>query len=124
VSATNSPVADGALLAKYVEAAIAHGSASERSDYRNANRQNDLCLTLSSELRERAALHLLLPLLSHPHPWVRFWSSAACLEFAPHEARPVLEALVESPHSPMLALDAQLVIDEWKKGSFPANDVL
>lgn len=110
-------VEDDVLVASYLDAAIAHGAASDRGDYRNANRQHDIGVAILAELRKRNAQRRLLPLLRHDNPWVRCWSATVALEFAPSEAVDVLEAVVNERPSPPLTLDARLILQEWRKGN-------
>ncbi|MCO5050790.1 MAG: DUF2019 domain-containing protein [Verrucomicrobiae bacterium] len=107
----------GMLLKLYVEAAVAHYCATEKGDYRTANRQHDVVAAAYRELRGRGieAQRSLLVLLDHPNEAVRAWAAAHALEFAPDEGEPILQSIAKG--SGVCKLNATITLDEWKKGA-------
>ncbi|HEV7217450.1 MAG TPA: DUF2019 domain-containing protein, partial [Terriglobales bacterium] len=65
--------------------------------------------------REPSAIRGLLKLLNSDDPWVRCDSAAPALFFAPEQAEPVLERLVQSERR-SLKVTARMALDQWREG--------
>src|SRR5687767_10244301 len=104
------------LVLLYSEAAAAHGKESDKADPDIGNQQADIIATVYSELRRRGrdAQLALLPLLKHTDPHVRGWTGAHALEFASAEGVATLEELRKC--GGMLGFDAEITLEEWRKG--------
>jgi hypothetical protein len=105
------------LVARYRAAAAAHGAATERGDYRVANRNHDVIAEAYRELRrrgEQAQLELLV-LLDDIDAHVRAWAAAHALEFAPDQGERVLRRLAKDRSA--AGLSAEMTLREWAKGS-------
>ena len=100
----------------YVAAAAKHGRATEAGDYTAANAAHDVIAPGYRELRSRGieAQRALLPLLEHPDPGVSGWAAAHGLEFAPDQAEPALEAIVDL--GGIGASSAKMTLGFWRKG--------
>ena len=105
------------LIEAYRAAAAAHGAATEKSDYRKANRHHDVVAAIYRELRTRgdAAQLELLALLDDLDPHVRGWAAAHALDFAPERGERVLRRLASSGGA--VGLNAEMTLREWTKGS-------
>jgi hypothetical protein len=86
------------LIDRYEEVARAGGCATKAGDSRSANDAFDEETAIREELRSRepSAIRGLLKLLNSDDPWVRCDSAVPALFFAPEQAEPVLEKLVQS----------------------------
>lgn len=104
------------LLVMYANAAVAHGQATIKGDFRNGNPQADIIFAIYRELRARgeSAQHSLLSLIGHSDSSVRCWVAAHAMEFAPDRGQPVLEAL--SQEQGLIAFTAEMTLEQWKKG--------
>jgi hypothetical protein len=115
--------ATSSLIQAYRAAAVAHGSATERGDYRKANRNHDLVAAIYRELRSRGdeARLELLTLLDDIDPYVRSWSAAHALDFAPDRGEDVLRRLAGSGGA--VGLNAEMTLRAWANGSliFPGK---
>lgn len=106
-----------ALVAAYRKSAAEHGAATEQGDHRTANRRHDLVADVYRELRRRGidAQRELLQLLDDIDVYVRAWTAAHALEFAPDRGEPVLKVLATK--GGVVGLNARLTLQEWAKGS-------
>ncbi|MGN6186679.1 MAG: DUF2019 domain-containing protein [Thermoanaerobaculia bacterium] len=111
-------------MAAFAEAAALNGAAGDAGDYRTGNRQYDRAIAIYRELRHRgsSAQKELLSLLPHNNAWVRYWAAVVTLEFAPDQAAPVLEALIDAQGSAPLRLNVSVVLSEWRKGTSICNE--
>lgn len=105
------------LLRLYERATAAHGTATEKGDYRTANREDETIAAVFRELRGRGieAQKALLGFLDHGDPYVRVLTAAYALEFAPEQGEPVLTEISRSRGIP--ALNAEMTLQEWRKGN-------
>jgi hypothetical protein len=103
------------LLGRYAEAARAHGTATEKGDYKEANRKHAQLVAVLRELRSDERVGALAELLGHEEPYVRCWAATHLLESDATAAIPVLEDLVRRPG--FLGFTAATVLKEWKKGT-------
>lgn len=113
---------DADLIAAYAECAMAYGAASDRSDPRPANRQYDVGAAIVKELRNRGAIDKLRILLGHENPWVRCWSATEALRFAPKEGERVLSALMKDRPTPIIAINARVILEANRKGELNWGD--
>lgn len=104
------------LLGIYLAAAALHGASAIEGEYRVTNRQARILIDVYCELRFRGleAQRALLEFLDHADRGVRGWAAYHALEFAPEKGLPVLEEL--AMETGVLALDARMVLQEWRKG--------
>jgi hypothetical protein len=102
------------LLDAYRDAAARHGEATEKGDYKVANKMADIVATVYAELRRRGAREELLPLLADEAPGVRLWVGSHALEFAPQEGKRVLTSLTEVGR--LLGMSAETTLNEWRAG--------
>jgi hypothetical protein len=107
-----------ALVAKYRDAASAHGAARlTPKEVRAANREADTIAAIYRELRRREARSALLALLNDPDAGVRGWAGAHALDFAPSEGEPVLEALAAENDEPLgPGFNARITLEVWRDG--------
>lgn len=110
------------LLARYAEAAEAHGKATEAGRSRVANEAYEVIVTIYRELRRRGldAQRKLLTLLDHPDPGVRGWAGSHVLDFAPDDGERTLLAMSETPRS-FVSFSAKMTLKLWRTGklTFP-----
>jgi hypothetical protein len=106
-------------LERYVEAAEAHAEASASGDSGKANKAHNALAEIYRELRREGSEERLSLLLRHPNPAVGAWSGAHALEFAPEEAKRVLEDLAK--REDLIGFNAQQTLAVWREGklSFP-----
>ena len=105
------------LVADYRGSAAAHGAATEAGDHKKANRQHDRLIEVLRQIRDSGATgdKALLGLLSDENTWVRLWAASHLLRVDEDQARRTLELL--SQESGVVALDAEMVLSEWHKGT-------
>ena len=105
------------INAKYEIEVIANGLARMNGDAHAANAAYDFVWLCSKELKSRGpdAQRSLLPLLNHDDPQVRLCAAKDALDFAPDLGLGELEQLARSKF--VWALDAQLILSEWKQGT-------
>lgn len=108
------------LVARYREAASAHGRATESGDSASANEQADVVAEIHAELRRRDDRSILLPLLEDADPGVRGWAGAHLLETDPDRAARALDELSSVPGN-LVAFSAKMTLEQWLKGelTFP-----
>jgi hypothetical protein len=109
------------LIAAYRAAAFEHGAATDAGDHRKANRHHGVIAGIYRELRNRGgdACAALLPLLDDISPYVRLWTAAHALTFAPERWEPVLRRLAQAQG--LVGFDAEMTLRELAAGtlSFP-----
>ena len=104
------------IIDAYRASAAKHGEASATGDHRKANRHHDL---LNEELvllrgAGKAGEVALLVLLQDEDESVRCWAATHCLVVDEAAAKATLEEMVRADG--FLALDAEMVLDQWAKG--------
>ena len=104
------------LIQMYRENAAEHGRG---TNVRNHILTNDAYFHLSEvfrELRRRngEALMHLLPLLADDDVWVKLWTAAHALTFAPDKGEEVLAALAASED--VAGFEAEMTLEMWRKG--------
>jgi hypothetical protein len=107
------------LVEKYRAASARHGHAIEAGNHKAANREYDVIVAISKELRARGgeAHRRLLGLLNDPEPGTRCWAASEALGFAPLEAEQVLAELAKVPRS-LVGFTAELTLQQWKAGTY------
>lgn len=102
-------------LELFEEAANLHGLATEKGDYKTANKNYSNIVKSVSYLKEQAQIDSLLSLLNHTSVGVRMWAATYLLPKYESEGLKVLEEIgsIKGIHS----LTAKTTISEWKKGN-------
>jgi Domain of unknown function (DUF2019) len=100
----------------FTAAAIARTGAINELKPKVGNRHFDMMTDIYLELKSRGidAQRMLLPLIGHADPDVRFNAAALALEFAPALAEPVLESLKQL-HG-FVGYEAKLTLEMWAEG--------
>src|SRR5688572_25412694 len=106
-----------ALVARYEDAASAHGRGTEAGDKKATNAAYKVLDIAYREIRRRGpdAQAAILGLVTNEDPWVRLWAGAHALEFAPGVGEPTLQALELSPNT-LASFDARMTLLEWREG--------
>lgn len=110
------PAQDSAVK-RYIQAAIGHGEATERGDYKAANRQHDRIIKALRDLRTLPGgeRETLIELLDYESPFVRSWAATYLLFLEPNRAIATLEKLASMPG--FLGFDAKVTLAEFHKGT-------
>lgn len=105
------------LLDRFVVCAVRHRIATDSSDYRVANNNARLLRSTYRKVKDLGdrAQEAFLSLLDHPDPAVQGWVARYALEIEPRRSESVLRDL--SRGSGLLALDAEMTLKEWRKGT-------
>ena len=106
-----------ALIERYIQAAQAHGAATQRGDYKEANCQHDRIIKALKGLRalpegEREAL---LEMLRNYDANVRAWAATYLLFLAPDIAVPMLEEIAAEPG--IVGFNAEVTLREFRNGT-------
>jgi hypothetical protein len=109
-------VGAGTAAEAYIEAAKAHGDASEKGDHESANAQHDLIVQALRVLRSTPGGEgqALRSMLTHEDLHVRCWAATHFLRVDPEEAIAVLDGLTSARG--VVGLNAKMVLSEWRKG--------
>ncbi len=109
--------ADTLLLEEYANAAIQQGRATLSGDYTTGNLASDILTGIYRRLKSEGveAQRRLQVLLNHPDRSVRAWAATHTLEVGPEESERVLQE--EASGDDILAFDAQMVLELWRKGT-------
>lgn len=99
----------------FEEAANLHGLATEKGDYKSANKSYTSIVNSITFLREKNQIDLLLGFLNHTSVGVRMWGATFLLPHYEKESKNVLEEIanINGIHS----LTALTTLNEWKKGN-------
>ena len=101
------------LLSKYRRAACA---TAQISDTKTQNDAADLVHECYKKLKDQSrGREGIAKLMFDPNPYVRGYAAAHALQWAPEQARPVLEALRNEDVFPY-SLNAEIVLDEFDMG--------
>ena len=105
------------LKRAYIENAQLHDKASEEGDYKRANPAHDAVIDAYRQLRSAGdeGANALQGLMDHENASVRCWASTHCLPLCEDKAITTLRAIAEG--SGVVALDAEMVLSEWNKGT-------
>lgn len=106
------------LLEVYRVEAQVHGEATDRGDYKAANKAHDCLAAAYRVLRSRgdSAQSGILQFLESQNQHLRCWAAAHALEFCPAKGEPVLRKLANSEPG-VVRLNAETVLSEWKEGN-------
>jgi len=113
-TATSSKVEK--VVAKYVRAASAHGSATETGNHKAANAAARTIASAHRELVGLGAQESLVGLLHEADRGVKLWAASHTLSLLPAEAKRVLTELAQEPNS-LIAVSAEMTLREWKKSN-------
>lgn len=104
-------------LAKlFVEASISHGQGTLTGDYQKCNKAYSLIQIVYDELKRRDLVeNVLFNLLINEDISVRIWAASYLLQSVPEESMKVLKE-ISSTYTGILSSNAELVLEEWKKG--------
>jgi hypothetical protein len=104
------------LQQQYREHAEAHGAATQKGDYKSANKSHDeLIAVLALILKAGSAGQVALRRLSQDtNEAVACWAATHCLTFDEPAALSVLERLSE--RTCLMGFDAKMVVQQWKNG--------
>ncbi len=107
------------LLAKYRQAAAAHGEASAEGDARRANRAYDELARIRRELRKAgpAQARKILTLLDDECVHVRLWAAVDALELSPNDGVRVLRTIAAEPIS-LTQGSAETLLEQWESNTF------
>jgi hypothetical protein len=104
------------ILARYVDAATAHGLAYEKDDTGNANRQAGRVIRALHALDEAGnGRESLLTILDHPNPNVRCWAATHLLNVQSSRAVRVLERLAAARS--WVGFNARMTLELWREGT-------
>jgi hypothetical protein len=103
-------------LKLFESAAVAHAEASEKGDYKKANKNYVILEKAITFLRDHGRVQLLTKFLSHEDMGIRVWAATYLLPTQENIAVKVLEAIASGP-SGIQRLDAETTLSEWRKGN-------
>ena len=100
----------------YTEYAIINCEASAKGNYKRANKNLEILISIIKELKTRGleAQCSLLTLLKHNNFNVRLWAATHVLEFAPQEGEKTLTELAGMDG--LIGIEAKTTLKEWKLG--------
>ena len=102
-------------LSLFEEAATKHAEATEKGDYKVANKKYDIIVKSVTFLKERNEVERLLDFLTHSSVGVRM---AAATYLLPIHEKDAVKILLEISKGPGIhALTAETTISEWRKGN-------
>jgi hypothetical protein len=102
------------VIERYRQGAIAHGDTSNPKKANKGAKQLHACYKVLRE--SEVGREALISLMEDREPNVRGWAAAHCLQWAPKQARPVLEALSKSDVPWQLSSSAEMTLQEYDKG--------
>ena len=104
------------LESDYRDLAEAHGAATQRGDYKAANKSYGKLIAVLAKIRVKGkdGEASLLNLVRDQNESVPCWAATHSLPFAESSALAVLEALALRVGP--IAFDAKMVVQQWKKG--------
>lgn len=102
-------------LSQFLEAAIKHAEASEKGDYKTANKCYSVISKTCTYLRDSGALLELVQFLNHPSVGVRIWTATFLLPVKESDGIGTLERIVEE--NGIHSLTAKTTLSEWRKGN-------
>lgn len=106
----------------YVRCAALHGRATDAGDWRTANAAHGELLTALAAIIDSDAHQELFELLRHDDCSVRCWAATHSLPLDEEQAIAVLKRIASGDG--FVALNAQVVLVEWGKGTLRLPDVL
>ncbi|MBI5326540.1 MAG: DUF2019 domain-containing protein [Ignavibacteriae bacterium] len=102
-------------LALFEESAIKHAEATEKGDYKTANKSYAVIVKIIAFLKERNELQSLSQFLNHSSEGVKGWAAAYLLPVLESEAIRALEEIAKG--SGLRSLAAEATLSEWRKGN-------
>lgn len=100
----------------FEDAAIKQADAiTQKGSSKIANRNYDRIAAVAQYLRENKLLHELSVFYTHPNLSVRSWAAAYLLPVYEKESIEILEEIAKLEG--LEALEAEILIKEWKKGN-------
>lgn len=105
-----------ALVEKFHAACLEHAQATLNANYKMANKNYYKLKSTFGEITKIGEINLLLPSLHSIHPGIRIWAATFLLKQYTEAALPVLKEL--STREDLIGFDAQIVLQEWEKGTF------
>ena len=111
------------LLLLYVDAARAHGDATEKGDHKSANRCAETLGTLYKQICESGepGAQALRSLMSHRDQSVRYWAAYHCLPYAPLEVEATLAEIAKG-RGTLVSFSAQITVEQWRRGGLRIGD--
>ena len=101
-------------LARYVNAAVAHGEAIQNGNYKVANKQHDVIMKSLHKLYVAGKRgEALSALLDHRDPHVRGWAATHLININTEKAIQVLEALLDE--GGLVGFEAETTLKLWKE---------
>lgn len=102
-------------LMLFEEAAIKHTEATEKGDYKAANKNYNIVAKVIAFLKEHNEIHFLLKFLNHNSVGVKGWAATYLL---PIEEKQAIEALEKITNEKGIrSLAAETTLSEWRKGN-------
>lgn len=104
------------LEQQYRSFAEAHGAATQKGDYKSANKNHDELMEVLASIRKAGSegQAVLTRLAGDSNEAVACWAATHCLPFDEVAALSVLAPLSEQP-GPM-GFNAKMVLQQWKNG--------
>jgi hypothetical protein len=105
-----------AIVEVYAVAAMDHGAATDRGDYKKANAAYDKVMEALEKIRALPdrGRSVLTDLLLHDNPYVRCAAATHLLPLDEDAAITTLSQLTSEP--PFVGFNAKMVLREWKAG--------
>lgn len=102
-------------MKQFEEAAIAHEQATEKGDYKVANKSYTIITKAIAFLKEKSDIDKLSKFLTHESIGVRSWAATFLLPVQEDEAILVLEQIANGDGIRSFA--AKTVLSEWRNGN-------
>lgn len=99
----------------FEEAAINHGHASEKGDYKFGNRNCEIIFEVIQFLKKNNKIISLMIFLDHPSDSVKSWAASYLLPLKESEAVNTLQEI--SKGKGIIAFSAGITLKEWRKGT-------
>lgn len=105
------------VVMNYVAAATKHGEATEKGNFKVANREYKIIEKSYTQLIQSGyeGFQELLKLTSHKKDYVRLWSASHTLSIYEEIAKKTLSELSNKPN--FIGITAQTTLEEWEKGN-------
>ena len=104
------------IINTLIESSQKHHVATKNGDYKEGNDNYDLIVKAVNFLIENDSLEDLKKLLLHEEVGVRLMAASFLLKYYEKESTAVLEDIISSS-IPHLSFGAEMVLQEWKKGT-------
>ncbi|OUJ67710.1 hypothetical protein BXP70_28670 [Hymenobacter crusticola] len=112
----------GSVLARYKQAAVAHGEATAQGNYRAGNQQYEQLIWHYLALRTAGSEGLahLLTLLADENTSVACWAATHLLPYYEQQAIETLNRI--ATHTDIVAFNAEMTLQEWRNGRLKLDD--